>query len=245
MASLFLDGIFNYSNSDSPSRILISMPKGSGDLKNIQLIGLLNGEPSFSAGTKWGPIINDLSSLQDFSSLMGSAELWTWVGASAMCWKGTSPITTSVEFYLINYSPKLNLAEQLKKFVKLNALEDVDKSVKATIHGGYLADILSSNSSFFNKKVTDLRGLKDKDIREAADVLNSGSKVAQGALQVQFGNKLLLKNLLLTKVNVTTSAIEVADSNGENRKPLFYKVSAQFTGVRPLLTTDVDSMFNF
>ena len=37
--------------------------------------------------------------------------------------------------------------------------------------------------------------------------------------------------------------MEVSDINGNSIEPLYYRVSAQFTGVKPLLTTDVDSIF--
>ena len=70
------------------------------------------------------------------------------------------------------------------------------------------------------------------------------TKSAIGAIQLWFGHKSKIKNLLLSKISVTESNIEVADQDGGNIKPLYYRVSAQFTGVRPLITTDVDEMFN-
>lgn len=246
MANLFLDGMFD-SNSASPSRIKITMPNpgDTTDLSSIQLVGLMIGDPSFSAGNKWGTIINDLSNLADFSSLMGSADMWSWIGASTMCWKGTSPLSLGAEFYLINYSKDQNLEKQLKVLIKFAALHKTgsDSLAKVTVHGGYAADILTNNKSFFNSEITDLDKLKSSNLSSVDSSLFSNGQ-AKGSLQVQFGNKLVLRNLLLSKINVTASDIEVASQDGSNVKPLYYRVSTQFTGVRPLLTTDVDYMFS-
>ena len=236
---LFLDGMFS-NNCNSPSRVTINMVGGS-----LNLTGLMTGDPSFSAGTKWGTILNDLSNLAEFSSLIGSANVWSWIGASTMCWKGTNPLGVSFEFYLINYSPSQDLKTPLKQLVKLASLEKSDATLseaQVKVHGGYAPDILSGNNSFFNKdlKASDLAALGK--VEGLSDI---GKKVegSTGTLQIQFGNKLLIKNLLLAKIDVTASNIEVANLDGTNQKPLFYRVQAQFTGVRPLVSTDVDSMF--
>ena len=103
--TLFLDGIFNDGNR-SPSAITIRYPVVYPDgYDDDTITGLLISEPTMSTSINWGPILNDLSNIQDISSLIGASQMWTWIGASAMCWKGTSPLTTSVEFYLINYKP--------------------------------------------------------------------------------------------------------------------------------------------
>ena len=68
---------------------------------------------------------------------------------------------------------------------------------------------------------------------------------ALGSLTLRFGHKSTIRNVLLSKIDVTESNVEVIDQAGGNIKPLYYRVSAQFTGVRPLLSTDVDHMFNY
>lgn len=250
MAKLFLDGIFKW-GSESPSSVKISMPYKSSKttLKKLELVGLTTGDPSFSAQNKWGTIINDISNLQDVASLIGSSSMFSWINASTMCWKGTSPLMMGIEFYLINYKKGLDLEEQLKILIKLAALESdheakVGSSFKVLTHGGYAADILEGNDKikgFFSSSVTSSADLGSVDLTGLYD----GEGNAISSLTVQFGHKSKISNLLLSKIDVTESNIEVADQNGDNPRPLYYRVNAQFTGVRPLLTVDVDNMFSF
>lgn len=247
---LFLDGIFDEGNV-SPSSIIISMPNPSGKgVITPSLTGLMVGDPTWGAANKWGTVINDITNLSDISSLVGSESMFSWINASTMCWKGTDPLSMSVEFYLINYkkgqSPSLE--ENLRSFIKLASLyKDPDatagKDFKVLVHGGYAADILSGNSKAFFTSPGDVSHLKGKNLGAIADKLYGGKEDAKGSIQVQFGHKSTISNLLLSKVNVTESTVEVADQNGGNIKPLYYKVSAQFVGVKPLLTVDVDRMF--
>lgn len=246
---LFLDGIFD-DNNISPSSIIISMPNPSGKgITNPTLTGLMIGDPTWGASNKWGTVINDITNLTDISSLVGSESMFSWINASTMCWKGTDPLSMSVEFYLINYrrGQRPSLEENLRSFIKLASLyKDPDatagKDFKVLVHGGYAADILSGNSKAFYT-AGDVSHLKGKNLKAISDKLYGGKEDAQGSIQVQFGHKSTISNLLLAKVNVTESTIEVADQNGGNIKPLYYRVSAQFVGVKPLLTVDVDRMF--
>jgi hypothetical protein len=251
---LFLDSIFKLeSQNDSSSVVYISMPNPPEKLANApsgtspQLTGLMVGDPTWTASNKWGPIINDVSNLQDVASLVGESSMFSWIGASTMCWKGTSPLSIGIEFYLINYSQELNLEAQLRSFVKLASLyrdPDATKGAnyKVLVHGGYAPDVISGNKSFFTSfdgvsdvgKLTGIAGL-------AKQGESTGSE--KGTITLQFGHKSKISNLLLSKVSVTESTVEVADKNGGNIKPLYYRVSAQFTGARPLLTVDIDSMF--
>lgn len=248
---LFLDGIFEEGNV-SPSSVIITMPNPSN--KGIvppRLTGLMVGDPSWGASNRWGTVINDITNLSDISSLVGSESMFTWISASTMCWKGTEPLSMSIDFYLINYKKNQSpsLEESLRSFVKLASLyQDPDatggKDFKVLVHGGYSSDVLSGNSKSFFTSPKDVADLGKKGgLSSLAENFYGGSNNAKGSVQVQFGHKSTISNLLLTKVNVTESTIEVADQNGGNIKPLYYRVSAQFTGVKPLLTVDVDKMF--
>ena len=239
MAKLFLDGIFTGS-SESPSSIKIEHRNSDG-VKDVSLVGLTTSDPSFSAQNKWGPIINDVGNLQDLASLMGSSNYLSWIGASVMCWKGTTPLSLGVDFYLINYKRGLRLEENLEAFVKLAAL-DVTSENQVKIHGGYIPDVLANNQDqkYWNGSISSVSDLNNMGLEAGAT-----NNITKGVITITFGHKSTISQLLLSKVDVTESNIEVADENGGNRKPLYYKVSAQFTGVRPLLTTDVESMFSF
>lgn len=249
MAKLFLDGIFDGGNN-SPSSVTITVPNPSK--KNIggsvELTGLMVGDPTWGAANTWGTVISDITGLSDISSLVGSESMFSWINASTMCWKGTAPLNIGIEFYLINYKAGLDLERKLRSFVKLASLyKDPDATVganfKVLVHGGYAADVITGNKKLFDS-TRDVESLKG---REGLESIVSGvygtSADAQGAVQLKFGHKSKISNLLLSKVNVTESTIEVADQKGGNIKPLYYRVSAQFTGVKPLLTVDVDKMF--
>ena len=250
MAKLFLDGIFTDS-SDSPSSVTITMPT---DRKKINLTGLMQGDVSFSAQNNWGTIISDLTNLQDLASLAGSENMFTWIKASTMCWKGTNPLSIGIEFFLINYKKGLNLEEQLEALVALASLE---QNVGATwnsgeytarVHGGYAPDLFSNNKDLFFT-LGDIRSIYDGNFQKITSYsendLMDKYGYAKGSLQLKFGNKSTIRNVLLSKINVTESLVEVADQSGGNKKPLYYKVSAQFTGVRPLITSDVAEIFGF
>lgn len=250
VAKLFLDGIFN-EDYNSPSSVIITMPYPSGKAIDSppQLTGLMIGDPTWGAANTWGTVINDISNLSDISSLVGSESMFSWINASTMCWKGTAPLSLGIEFYLINYKKNQNpsLEKNLRSFVKLASLyRDADATVgenfKVLVHGGYAADILDGNAKYFTKSVKDVENLKETEVSGLSkDLYKNGN--AKGSVQLQFGHKSIISNLLLSKVNVTESTIEVADQEGKNIKPLYYKVSAQFIGVKPLLTVDVDRMF--
>ena len=253
MAKLFLDGIFNNS-SDSPSTITISVPVASGTSfvsSGVVLRGLIIGDPTWTAANKWGPILNDFSNLQDWASLLGMNNQFSWINASTMCWKGTSPLSINVEFYLINYAKGLNLKGKLNTFVKLAAVAQSENNsdFRVQVHGGYAPDIFSGNKSYYdtnlgirdvianNKTASDL----NKDVTEG---IFGGGKIATGSLSIKFGHKSTIRNLLLSRVSVTESTIEVADENGGNIQPLYYRVAAQFTGVQPLVTSEVENIFS-
>ena len=254
---LFLDGIFSSEEqgNSSPSVVYITMPNPpSKDIGgSVELTGLMVGDPTWGAANKWGTIINDISNLTDISSLIGSESMFSWISASTMCWKGTAPLSIGIEFYLINYKQNQvykngrTLEDNLRSFVKLASLyKDPDATgganFKVLTHGGYAADVLTGNKKLFDN-VKDIEGLKGHAVNSVSSNLYKGSSDAQGAIQLKFGHKSRISNLLLSKVNVTESTIEVANQNGGNIKPLYYRISAQFIGVKPLLTVDVDQMF--
>lgn len=246
MANLYLDGIFD-SSSGSPSTVRLWIPNKSKTGFNLDLYGLLIGEPTFSLQNKWGPIINDISNLADVTSLMGTASIATWIAASTNCWKGTSPISVGVSFYLINYKTNLGLEEKLKQLTKLAALGQggFASDITSTVHGGYQADIFKSNKEYFTTDAADLKKEQYEDIKSKVDGERDASGKVISAVQVDFGNKISIPNLLLVKIDVTKSAAEVANPDGSDIKPLYYKVDTQFVGVAPATTTDVDFIFNY
>lgn len=264
MANLFLDGMFNDNNS--PSSVSIRLVS-SGN--TFTLRGLMVSEPTFSAQNSWGTIINDLSNLQDFASMAGSNNQVSWIGASTMCWKGTKPLSVSFDFYLINYKRNLPFESverggkgTLQKLVSLASLSkptgdamEWTKFTRVNIHGGYVPDVLSTNNFFFTEQGDDNAKQQQAALmRESmlgASITASSSEgslwdsagISEGSCTVFFGKKLRINNLLLSRIDVTPSIVEVADQNGGSRRPLYYRVSVSFTGVRALLSKNVENMW--
>lgn len=247
--ALFLDGIFD-ADSYSPSQVVINFPMidSTGSSQSSSIVGLLVSEVTTSSQIKWGPILSDLTNLQDVASLMGSAHMWSWIGASTMCWKGTDPIKTSIDFMLINYKPGLRLEEKLANLHKLASLERTkDKNGKTglatvQIHGGYVANILSTNEQMFDNNVerteSDTKQTFMEKVLSPFRSLGEMENLEQGTISVELGNKLVLSEMLLNRIDVTPSLVEVPD-----KKPLYYKVSISLIGARPLLSTQVEAMY--
>ena len=225
--TLFIENILENS---SPSTVEIAH-----DVLGIDLKGLLVSEVTLSTSNKWGPILNDVTNLQDVASLLGSGSMWTWIGASTMCWKGTDPIKTSIDFYLINYRPQLQIEEQLTKLNHLTALVK-DGMATVFIHGKYEPQVLSTNSKIFNNSLKSSGDLES--IKGLGKAAQSDAEGTPGTLSIYIGNKIRLTKMLISRLDVTPSLVEVPD-----RKPLYYKVSMSLVGTQPLLSTDVDRMY--
>lgn len=238
--TLFLDGIYDEGRL-SPSTVVIRYPTVDGGSRP-SIRGLMTSEPTLSSKNKWGPILNDITNIQDVASLLGSSEMWSWIGASVMCWKGTEPIKTTIEFYLINYKQGLKLDEKLKDLNYLTSLHEMKgKAIAVQVHGGYQARVLETNTAIFSNGSRENRGLGEylKPFQEGANYEN----FEQGTIEIQFGSKMSMRNMLIANMDVTPSIVEVADIHGNNPKPLYYRVSLGLIGARPLLSTDVDAMY--
>lgn len=245
MANLFLDGIFKEYNT-SPSSVLINVPTTRDPIHpSVNVRGLIVGDPSFSVQNKWGPIINDISNLTDYSSAVGDASLFSWVSASTMCWKGTTPLILGFDFMVINYSSGVATSNRnnLGALVSLASLspdpDAKDSDFKVQVHGGYGADVFKGNRSIFNNwdKI-------QEEYRASEATRVFFEEGARGSVTVKFGNKMTIHNLLLSKIDVTESTVEVADQSGGNINPLYFRVSVSFTGIKPLISKDVKNMFN-
>ena len=249
--TLFLDNIFQ---GVSPSTVLIKFPvvykadSGNEDGSGMtSLYGLLTSEVSMSTQNKWGPILNDISNIQDISSLLGETHMWSWIGASTLCWKGTEPLKTSFEFFLINYRKELYLEHKLTQLNYLTSLFNIDKNIAVKVHGGYAAQVLESNKEkFFNNEAQN-RGesvLGDflSPFGELANTFGDNDEETvkkNGTVSVYVGNKFYLSKMLVSRLDVAPSLVELPDG-----LPLYYKVSISLTGTQPLLSTDVDRMYN-
>jgi len=264
-SGLFLDGIFNDGDDNneyiSPNKLILRFSEYDGTTNvPVRLAGLLASEPSISTQNKWGPLLENYASLNDINNvvnIMGDQNMFSWVGASVMVWKGTEPIKLNLDFYLINYKRGLNLESKLKSLTKLTALAGVDSklsAVQVAVHGGYKANqILNTNTQMMGQNQTYVdnsnvslddfskaTGFGNKDVDSKLESIGRGSlSDPVGTLSLEIGHKVSIRNLLVGRVDTTPSLVEVADG-----KALYYRVNLSLTGVRPLVTTDVDSMYH-
>ena len=84
---------------------LFSLPctEGTGGLGNrVNVVGFLSEDPSISMKTNWEPILPSSTSLSDWTQLSGMGAV-SWIAASKASWKGTDPITLTLNFYLLTY----------------------------------------------------------------------------------------------------------------------------------------------
>lgn len=249
---LYIDDMFS-ATGRVPGRIKILIPdydpakkKSYWSRDNI-LYGILNSEVPIGGQNKWGPILDDISNLTDFSSFMGAQEIFAWVGSSVQCWKGTDPLSFQVEFTLVNYKPGLNLEDKLQSLLKLASLRptgEYDNTTGiATVvpHGGYAADVLKTNKGYFSSAVPDIKGLN----QQAIDVLSNSDYYENGTVIIEIGSRYKIGNLLVNRCSFVPSLIEVAaESSKELSLPLYYTVSISFIGTHALLSTDVDNIFH-
>ena len=242
--SLFLEGLFD-SNSWSklpPSAIKMFFPvlnQQNGSTQGFETIqGLLTSEVTLSSQIKWGSILNDVSNLQAVASLLGQQKMWSWIGASTMCWYGTEPIKTGFDFYLINYKRGLGLEDKL---TKLNYLTSLLKAGNASVyvHGGYAPPVLETNNSAFDNGEQSSVS-KATLVEKILEPFNSQDlyDYSQGTVSIIIGNKIKLSKMLVQRLDVTPSVVEVPDG-----LPLYYKVSVSLTGHQPLLSTQVSNMY--
>lgn len=236
--TLFIENLIT---KPSPSTIEIAYPApdsiGQKVINNNWVRGLLVSEPSLSTSVRWGPILNDVSNLQDVASLLGEQSMWTWIGASTMCWKGTDPLKTSFDFYLINYRPGLDIEKSLKELNYLTALVK-NGNASVFVHGGYAANVLSENKSLFNNRVSSAVELATNTDAGNIGIRMSSYEGELGTLSIVIGNKIYLNKMLISRLDITPSLIEVSD-----KKALYYRVSMSLIGTQPLLSTDVDNMY--
>lgn len=238
--SLIIEQYYHAYNR-APGKIIITIPNYGGT--PIELPGFLISEPTFEGSNKWGTILGDVTSnLNDLQSLWGANNMMNWIGASVQCWKGTEPLKFSVDFYVVNYAPYLAIEDKIKALFNLTALAEGDflESVTVQVHGGYKPKVLSDNTEQGFNGIVEEAGLKDG---QAVSKVVSGSP-PEGTVEVQIGERINFKGLLVSSVNITPSTVEVCSLNGSNIKPLYYRINAKFTGSRTLLKSDVDNFIS-
>ena len=217
-----------------PSVVDMQIPGYSGMLR-----GLLTSDTTISLKNTFGAALPDVETLQAAAQLVNWSSVPAWIGASTQVWRGTDAVRFPLEFYLINYKPGLKLEEGLKQLAKLATMmrgeEGPLSSVFAKVHGGYTPDVLANNNQQFLPNKLDP---KKDELRTTED----GTK-RSGVIEIRIGTNFTLGNLILTKIDISRSNVEVRSPKSGTPKPLYYRVQCQLQTCRAALETDVDSMF--
>ena len=220
-----------------PSVIDMLIPGYSGMLR-----GLLTSDTTISLKNTFGAALPNVETIQEAAQLINWSSVPAWIGASAQVWRGTDSVRFPIEFYLINYKPGLKLEEGLKRLAKLATMMRGDEGplsgVFAKVHGGYTPDVLANNDQQFLPNKIDPRTLKTYEDNSSSD-----GTLRSGVIKIRIGTNFELDNLILSKIDISRSNIEVKNSSHPKPKPLYYKVQCQLQTCRAALETDVDSMF--
>lgn len=250
--SFFIDKYLPKTKNGDPcvSTITIVLPDSEHPNSSGRIKGLIENDVSVTLGNSFGPLVPDLTTLQDFFMLADIKTIPSWIGASAQTWKGTNPIAFSTDMYLINWSPDLNYEGELKDLGAFCTLTQSGSSnFMVKVHGGYQPNFLSNNNQFFNmgaftQKVEE----NEADYAEAGEALSGQlsqiqQNIENGTLTVLIGSRFKLANLLLTRLDISPSVVEVYNPYvGGKPKPLYYRVGMSFQTARAALSTDLGGM---
>ena len=186
--------------------------------------GILQDDPQIQMGNTWAPISEfqtALDPLQDIQQIIQTENISNFVSASGMAWKGTPHIKVNCTFYLINFNANSNAGRQVRILSELCSLE-TKGSTQTRVHGGYKLDLFQSNENLTN------RNLKDIITQTEGTV----------TLTINSGAHTMIKGLLAQSIQVQPSTVSVA-----NGQPLYYLVSASFTGYRSPIQSDFADMY--
>lgn len=176
MSSLFINTIAN--KCAGVALFSLPNPTNSGEEGGYNggytnVIGFLSEDPSVSMKNSWDAIIPDATALSDFTQLAMGSQV-SWLSTSKAAWKGTDPITLSLNFYLLTYrmaqvagtqqgkeDPRnMPITEQAARFAALLAVspkgtgEGSGKFARygINVHGGYRANYFEDNVDFTGDK---------------------------------------------------------------------------------------------
>lgn len=172
--TLFLNTIAN----DVAGTVVFSLPNcdndrdttGKGNYRYTIVQGFLSEDPVINMKNNWESVIPDATALSDFTQLAGIGAT-SWISTSKASWKGTDPITVTLNFYLLTYrlaqlkggskNPQdMPVSEQAARFAQLLAVSpkaNANNNGKLSdfginVHGGYRANYFEPNADFSGNK---------------------------------------------------------------------------------------------
>lgn len=271
MSDLFINTI-----ADScAGTALFSLPgtTGTGGYNNYtNVIGFLSEDPSINMKSNWEAIIPDATSLSDWSQLSGMGAV-SWIASSKASWKGTDPITLTLNFYLLTYrmaqltgkeqgDPRnMPVSKQAARFAALLAVAPKKEGGKysgfgISVHGNYRANYFEDNVNFSGIQKSDENDTRYQTfLIDGQEALNTASQddstvnivINGGGKPSQFFSKMLLADATFTPSPVRCG-YWTKNSSGQRQfikssEPLYIKVGATFRLTHTATVRDAVRMF--
>lgn len=201
--------------------------KVDGSTSTESIKGILQDDPQIQLGNNWGTLneFDDLlNPLRDIQQVVKTDNITNYVSATGMAWKGTPHIKVNCNFYLIAFNSKSNIN---KKAMLLSQLCTVFVSggYGVKVHGGYQLDYYKNNETLELGTFNDSDFINSKVDGTVTMIINSPSHT-------------VINGLLAQTINIQPSTVCVRDGS-----PLYYVVSAGFTGYRAPITSDMHSIY--
>lgn len=250
-------------------QVAFSLPSstGNGGITYREVVGFLSEDPVIKMGNKWESLIGDLGGLNDFMQLSKQGQV-SWVSASKMAWKGTDPITVTLNFYLITYlkaqvdgtgtGVSAPISKQATYFAELASVGDGSAgdgswldNIKVSVHGGYKPNYWDVNGGIINN--SNMFSLKDGYAQGDSD---DGRGTCHIVINGNGMNSVVLKNMLLESIDFTPSTVRAGYWEGITDKgisqqatfkgssePLYIKINASFKLMHTATINDVQKLF--
>ena len=265
--SLFLNTIAN----DVTGTVAFSLPN-CGDDKYTIVQGFLSEDPVINMKNNWESIIPDATALSDFTQLAGIGAT-SWIATSKASWKGTDPITVTLNFYLLTYrlsqvngstskNPQdMPVTEQAARFAQLLAVAPKQEGETSgrfsefsiSVHGGYRANYFEANQEFTglqkNKASEDAFNSFMAGVNEIGD---DADNTIQFVINGGGHTSAVFTKMLIQDASFTPSPVRCGwwgtGANGErvfntSKEPLYIKVAATFRLMHTATVRDAVRMF--
>ena len=241
-------------------QVAFSLPylddQGSESYKEV--VGFLSEDPVIKLGNRWEPLIPDLNSINEFTQFINKGQA-SWISTSKMSWKGTDPISVTLNFYLITY-----LKSQVDGQSQRRGVEPITKQASyftriAAISGGYKPNYFEDNANQHIVNNSNISSLKGGDYSTSA--MDDDRHTCHIAINGNGKPSVVLRGMLLEPLDMTPSTVRAGywdinygapDNNGKissvgsfqaSAEPLYIKISATFKSMGVATVEDVQQIF--
>ena len=246
--TLFLNTIAN----DVAGTVVFSLPNcdndrdttGKGNYRYTIVQGFLSEDPVINMKNNWESVIPDATALSDFTQLAGIGAT-SWISTSKASWKGTDPITVTLNFYLLTYrmaqlkggskNPQdMPVSEQAARFAQLLAVSpkaNANNNGKLSdfginVHGGYRANYFEPNADFSGNKQNSASEDAYGKIFANSGSLDADLDDADGTIQIVINGgghtSVVFTKMLLADASFTSSPVRCGYWSTDNGVRTFH-----------------------